>query len=197
MPAVALTAVLGDKVMLSVDGKNHMLSDGERTPEGILLLSHDGERAQLQHDGESFQVRLGEGAVRASYKPKATGSELKVYRDRMGMFRTPGTINGQLVSFMVDTGATTVAMSAETASQLGIDFIQASGGRQVGVSTANGMARAWPVTLDRVAVGALEEHFVEALVIEGRAMDDVLLGMSFLGRLDVSQNQGVMRLKSD
>ncbi|MGM0564543.1 MAG: retropepsin-like aspartic protease family protein [Pseudomonadota bacterium] len=197
VPAVGLSAVLGERVMLEVNGQQHMLAAGETSPEGVELVRFNHDRATVRYADDQFEVRLGESPVRANYMVPEAGQQVTIYRDGQGMYLTPGTVNGQLVNFMVDTGATSVAMDAGTAEALGIDYVNQSQGRQVAVSTANGRARAWRVVLDRVRVGAIEEHYVEAIVIESAPMRHILLGMSFLRRLDVSQQQGVMVLSED
>lgn len=195
--SVSLAAVLGQKVVLVVDGERVVASDGEQINDELQLLRHDHEMAVLQYDGEEMIVRLGEGPVSANYTPKAAGEEIRVFKDSQGMFRTSGLINGRLVSFMVDTGATYISMGTHHAEALGIDFIRLSRGKRTAVSTANGVTAAFPIVLDSVKVGAIEEHFVPALIIEGKGSSDILLGMSFLERLNVSQSNGVLLLKSD
>ena len=96
-------------------------------------------------------------------------------------------INGLPVGFLVDTGASSVAMNAGEARRLGIDF--RVDGDSTYVSTASGVARAYRVRLDRVKVGAIELRNVEALVVDGSSPTEVLLGMSFLQRLEL-MNQG-------
>jgi aspartyl protease family protein len=103
------------------------------------------------------------------------------------MFKTVGSINGLPVGFLVDTGATAVAMNADEARRLGIDFRVE--GESTWVATASAVSRAFSVTLARVKVGDIELHNVGAIVLDGPQPRDVLLGMTFLQRLEM-HNQG-------
>jgi aspartyl protease family protein len=101
--------------------------------------------------------------------------------DAMGHFRVEGRVDGQFLQFIVDTGASVVALTAENAAALGIhpapiDF------RAV-VKTANGTVRAAPIQLNMVEVGNLMVRDVAAMVLPDNALSDNLLGLSFLSRL--------------
>jgi aspartyl protease family protein len=101
--------------------------------------------------------------------------------DAIGHFRVEGRVNGQYLQFVVDTGASVVALTAEDASSLGIhpapiDF-------RALVKTANGTVRAAPVQLDMIEVGNLMMHNVAAMVLPDGALSEDLLGLSFLSRL--------------
>lgn len=191
--SVSLSAVLGKKVILAVNGQRRILSKGQTTPEGVKLVSYSNRSATLRVNGESVNINIGDAPLVSSYKAKDV-REFKIYRDSMGMFRAQGLINGKNISFLVDTGATTVAMGWGQAQNLGIDVIKESKGQLVKVSTANGITDAYPITLDKVSVGGLEAPYVKALVIKNTDMQDALLGMSYLSRIHVKQEKGVMLL---
>lgn len=102
-------------------------------------------------------------------------------RDRRGHFEVDARIGGRHLNFMVDTGATVIALTAGDAAKLGIrpaprDYVTE-------VRTANGTVRAAPAQLDRVEVGDLVVRDVAALVMPEGALSDNLLGLSFLSRL--------------
>ena len=94
------------------------------------------------------------------------------------------------MQFLVDTGATSIALNEGQARRLGIDF--RTQGRPMVVNTASGTARAWLVNLNRVKVGPLEVLGVEAAVLEGESPTDALLGMSFLNRVRWREDQGLL-----
>jgi aspartyl protease family protein len=101
--------------------------------------------------------------------------------DAMGHFRVEGRVDGQIVEFVVDTGASVIALTAEDAASLGIrpavvDF-------RALVKTANGTVHAAPIHLNMVEVGNLTVRDVAAMVLPDRALSDNLLGLSFLSRL--------------
>ena len=112
---------------------------------------------------------------------------MSIGRGDGGHFITHGSINGQNVQFMVDTGATSVAMNAFQARRLGIDFLVT--GTEVRANTASANVKAYRVRLDRVKVGDIELNGVDGLVLEGGFPTDVLLGMSWLSRVRM-EDQG-------
>jgi len=122
------------------------------------------------------------------------GSVVEIKSGRSGHFDTEAEINGRSIKVMVDTGATMVALSYEDAEHAGIylnrgDFTRA-------VTTANGVARVAPVTLDRVSIGDITVRDVPAAVAEPGRLNTSLLGMSFLSRLSrFDMRSGVLVLQ--
>jgi aspartyl protease family protein len=119
--------------------------------------------------------------VPAATKQARLGSVVEIEAADNGHFNAEVEINGRPVEVMIDTGATMVALSYEDAERAGLllndsDFTSA-------VSTANGMARVAPVTLDRVSIGNITVRNVPAAVTERGRMRTSLLGMSFLRKL--------------
>ena len=106
---------------------------------------------------------------------------VEVPRDAMGHFRVEGRIDGRSLDFMIDTGASVIALTADDAAQLGIH--PAESDYRVLLRTANGTVRAAPTTLDMVEVGDIALHNVAAVVMPDGALSENLLGMSFLSRL--------------
>ncbi|NNJ94139.1 MAG: TIGR02281 family clan AA aspartic protease, partial [Halobacteria archaeon] len=104
-----------------------------------------------------------------------------------------GAINGLTVPFLVDTGASTVAMNSAQARRLGIDF--RVDGEPATVVTASGRTDAWKLKLRSVKVGALEVKGVEAVVIDGEQPATTLLGMSYLGRVEINNDGQLMTLR--
>jgi aspartyl protease family protein len=119
--------------------------------------------------------------------------EFRVWRSTSGMYTTVGSINGLPVPFLVDTGATQVALNSAQARRLGIDYRVT--GTETSVTTASGVERAWRVNLDSVKVGDLELRNVGAVVIDGPQPETALLGMSYLGRLEITNSGQLMTLK--
>jgi aspartyl protease family protein len=116
----------------------------------------------------------------APVNPANTRS-ITVAADSHGHFRVNGTIDARHVEFVVDTGATMVALTARDAATLGIH--PAVGDYTIAVRTANGAAQAAPVTLNRVEIGNITIRDVGAMVMPDGALSDNLLGMTFLSRL--------------
>jgi aspartyl protease family protein len=104
-----------------------------------------------------------------------------VSRDGRGHFQLNARVDGRRLSFMVDTGASVIALTADDAATLGIH--PAASEFTALVSTANGTVRAAPIELDRVEIDDITVRNVAAMVLPDGALRDNLLGMSFLSRL--------------
>lgn len=182
---IEVLALFRDQAVIRVDGTRHKLLPGERTPEGVRLVRTDTTGAVLEVDGRERRYPLG-SRIQSRYA-QAARDEVQIFRDGNGMFTTVGSINGMPVDFLVDTGATGVAMNSAQARRLGIDFrVTGEPGAAV---TASRVERVYHVMLDSVRVGGIELRNVEASVLDGPQPQRTLLGMSFLGRLEM-QNDG-------
>ena len=190
-PDVRVVGLFSDRAVVVIDGRQHVLRAGQSGPEGVRLLAADSESALLEIDGREVQARL-DGRVTAR-KRTAEVQEVQVWRNSAGMYTTVGSINGLTVTFLVDTGASKVALNADEARRLGIDFRVS--GTPTSVGTASGVARAWAVTLETVKVGSLELRNVGAVVLEGSAPQQTLLGMTYLGRLEIDNDGRLMTLR--
>jgi len=188
---VRVLALFADKAMLEIDGRRHLLRAGQTSPEGIRLVSATPREAVVIWGGEERTIRPG-GGVSANYA-RVAKRELRIVRDNQGSFTTSGTINGRAVDFLVDTGASGVAMSAKEARRLNIPYELT--GTPIHVGTAGGMARGYRVVLDQVRIGQLVLHRVDGVVIEAKTKHRVLLGMSALSQLEISQQDNVMVLR--
>jgi aspartyl protease family protein len=113
--------------------------------------------------------------------PTGQGTSIAIAASDDGHFRTEAVIDGHTVAIVIDTGATTVALSGKTARALGFHLAPAD--YTASVATANGTVRAAPVSLDTVRIGDVAVRDVMAVVLEGDGLELNLLGMSFLNRL--------------
>ena len=111
-------------------------------------------------------------------------------RDRSGHYIAEGEINGVPVVFLVDTGATDVALPEKIARAMGLEF-----GPKVPVMTAAGQVTAWRTRLDRVSLGSVSRRNVRALITRG-TMAEVLLGMSFLEHFSIRQQGDQLIIES-
>lgn len=188
-PVIELHAVLGSSAVLQVDGVRRTLRVGQSTPEGVRLLALDAAAARVDVDGQTLDVPLGAraGGVIAN----AQTATVRIARGDGGMYLTTGTINGRTVDFLVDTGATTIAMNDATARGLGVDY---RAGEKGLVETASGISEAYSVTLREVGVGSIRVPNVRAVVIQGPQPSRVLLGMSFLSRTKIEHAQDTLVL---
>lgn len=117
--------------------------------------------------------------------------ELVVRQDRRGHYVVPGTVNGVDVEFLLDTGATGVALHHALAQRLGL-----VSGPPVEIVTASDVIPGYLVTLDEVSVGPLSLHRVRGTVSERTIGDQVLLGMSFLRHFELSQRGGRLTVRA-
>lgn len=188
---ISLQALFKDKAIVVIDGARHVLKSGETSPEGIKLLATDTqeENAEFEIDGKREVLRLG--VVVAGFDSKGKGSVV-LYPDRGGHFFADGSVNGTSVRFMVDTGATMVAMNSIIANRIGIDYIR--NGSPGMASTPGGNVRTYDLSLNNVQVGGITLYNVQASVIEGSYPREALLGMSFLGQLDMKRDGEKMEL---
>jgi len=116
--------------------------------------------------------------------------EVALKSDRGGHYRMNGQINGKTVRFMLDTGATSVAIPVAVAKRLGL-----RGGAAVQVRTANGTAMARVTRIDRLQLGEIVLYDVEALISPGMDDEEILLGMSALRQLEFTQKDGRLLLR--
>ncbi|MCQ4295498.1 TIGR02281 family clan AA aspartic protease [Pseudomonas stutzeri] len=191
-PMVQVVGLFPGAAVVNVDGQRKLVKVGQTGPGGVQVVSADASGAVLRVDGVERHYNLSREYSGAYATPSKT--QLSVAKGAGGHYWIAGTINGQPIQFLVDTGATSVAINEHQARRLGIDY--RVDGRPMVVSTASGTAKAWRVHLSSVKVGAIEVIGVEAVVVEGGSPTEALLGMSFLGRVSWREEQGVLVLES-
>ena len=174
-----------------INGHQQVLKAGEQAPEGITLIEANSKFAVIEINGERRTVYLS-NKIGTQYAPAET-AEVRVNSGANDHFRPLGRINGRPVRFLVDTGASAVVMSSVTAQSLGVSYKDA---RTIGVNTAIGLSSGYVVSLNSVSVGDIRLNNIEAIVVEGSFPTDILLGNTFLSRLDMKVENNVLILKS-
>ena len=169
-----------------------LIKRGQRSPEGILLLKADSNKALVDVKGRKLELKLS-GRISTRFKPFQGGS-VSIPLDDAGQYKSSGTINNQPVTFVIDTGAGVVAMNAKEAKRLGIDYRKE--GRMQSAATASGIVQTWRIDLDSVEIGGIKVDNVPAAVLEGDYPQHILLGMTFLRNVEIKQSAGLMVLKS-
>lgn len=119
--------------------------------------------------------------VAAETDAPASGRTLSIPRDARGHFATDGRIEGQRIDFMVDTGASMVALNERSAARFGLR--PARGDFNAAVATANGTIKVARTRLAMVEIGGLIVRDVDAMVLPDSALSENLLGLSFLSKL--------------
>ncbi|MDH5649020.1 MAG: TIGR02281 family clan AA aspartic protease [Gammaproteobacteria bacterium] len=187
---IQLQALFGDKAIMIIDGERHLLKTGDITPGGIRLISTDTveEIAVIESQGETETLKLG--VVSSGSIETKKEDSLTLWADPNGHFFTAGYINGTEVRFLVDTGATSIALNSIQAKQIGLDYKLL--GKRAYSSTASGIVEVFQISLNNVRVGDITLHNVDAVVIEGAYPTEALLGMSFLSKVDLRREGNQM-----
>ncbi len=185
---IALVGLLPGKALVVIDGgKRQTLAVGAKTGEGVKLLAIESGAALFEVDGKSRRIQIGQSVVSSASAEKPV---LTLMADSGGHYITQGSINGSSMRFLVDTGATYIALGAADARRAGIDPHKGTPGI---TQTANGQARVWKVKLNSVKIGGIALSNIDATVHE-QDMPVVLLGMSFLNRMDIRRDGQSMTL---
>lgn len=190
---IQVMGLFKNKAVVSIDGVQRVLSKGKPSPEGVTLIKATSREAVLEVNGVRSSYALGRAISTGFEADTSDHKEFQISADPRGMFKTVGSINGHPVSFLVDTGATVIAMNDAQARRLGIDY-RVTGTPSM-AKTASGIVRTYSVRLKSVKVGRIELRNVEAVVLEGQQPERTLLGMSFLGRLEMVNQGKLMKLR--
>jgi aspartyl protease family protein len=181
---IRLVGLSKTKALLSIDGSSPKFYEiGSQIKDQIRLVSVDTDSVVIDQAGKRQTLRLGA----APYNPAS--NKLAQYTAQTasnGHFIVEGRINnGKLVRMLVDTGATAISMSTKEAQLLGINYRL---GRLGQSNTANGPVTIYLIMLKSVKVGDIELFNVEA-AIHDAPLDVILLGMSFISRVDMMQTK--------
>ena len=189
--SVSMSGSLGDKALLVIDGTPRTVAAGA-TVGGVKVIKVTGSETVVEVGGKRQTLALGGAQVNLGGAASAgSGTEIRLAAGPGGHFVTSGSINGRAVRFLVDTGATHIAMSETVARSIGLDY--AKGERGV-ANTANGQVVAHRVSLGEVRVGDVTVYNVTATVVPA-PMDMVLLGNSFLTRFQMRRDADIMVLE--
>lgn len=189
---VTLAGSMGtEKALLVINGQPRMLGVGG-SAQGVTLRRLAPGQADVEVGGRSTTLLLGGAPARLAGDAGAVpaGNEIVLPMGPGGHFAGAGSINGRPVQFLVDTGATTVALSQAEANRIGLDWKH---GRPGVSQTANGPVPVYAVNLTSVRLGGVELTNVAAVVLPAE-LPMVLLGNSFLGRFSMRQDSDVLRL---
>jgi aspartyl protease family protein len=189
--SVTLNGSLSDrKALLIIDGAPRTVTVGE-TVQGVKLLGVGDGEARVDVGGRQLRLSIGAAPVRLGAAVKdGAGSEIVLTAGSGGHFISGGSINGRAVQFLVDTGATTVAIGQADADRIGLPYRNAP--RTV-AGTANGAVPVHQVMLDSVRLGDVEIYNVEAVVLPMQ-LPHVLLGNSFLTRFQMKRENDRLTL---
>jgi len=191
---ISVAALFTGKAVLVINGgAPRTISVGQSTPEGIRLISADSSSAVIEFNGKRQTLTPGGSGRFGGGTPSAAGGagSVTLTADSRGHYMTLGQVNGGTVQFLVDTGATSIALPSAEARRLGINYLN---GQRGYTETANGKAAAYRISLDTVKVGDITLYNVEAVVLEGDGLKIALLGMSFLNRTEMRRDGQTLTL---
>ena len=191
---IKLHALFQGKAIIMVGDQRRLLAEGETSPEGIKLVSTHPRReeALVERDGEQFSLRLGIVMSSSGAKKDKGPETATLFADGRGQFYGTAIINNIPTMVLVDTGATDIAMNSVTAKRLGIPYKTV--GQPSYASTASGVTPMYSLTLTKVKLGGIQLYNVKAGVIEGSFPREVLLGMSFLNKVEMKRDGSKMEL---
>ena len=182
---IRVAAIFATKAIVEIDGKQCILILNQPSPEGVTLVATNTkeEIITIEVDGARRELRLA-AIMRESLPQDTSLSLVNLWANSDGFFYADGSINNYPVRFLIDTGANTIALSSREAKRIGLDY---SKGQRGVATTASGIATVYRVRLDKVKVGGIVLTDIDAAVIEGAFPKEILLGMSFLQRLDMKR----------
>ncbi len=189
---VAVGGIFPGKALLVIDGGPPKLVAQGNSVAGVRVVAIRGETVELEVDGKRQRLRLGDHVVRSGGGGATASSTIRLTADPRGHFSTLGSVNSATVRFLVDTGASLIAMGQSDAQRAGIDFLKY--GRPSLAQTANGVVKTWIVKLNKVRIGDVTLHNVDAAVHESD-LPFVLLGMSFLNRMEMQRDGDTLTLR--
>ena len=188
---VSLSGSMGDKALLVINGTPRMVAVGT-TRDGVKLISVTQHEATVEIDGKRVVLALGGAQLNlGGAGGESSGTRIVMTAGSGGHFLSDGSINGKRVRFLVDTGASVIALGRGDAERIGLDYKNAP--RMV-MNTANGQVVAFRVMLNSVRIGDVQVHNVEATVNPGD-MPFVLLGNSFLTRFQMKRENDMLTLE--
>lgn len=186
--SISVVGLFKDKAIVSIDGGKPRTFSAGQTILGVKLVSADSDSASFDIEGKRRTLGMGQsfaGGTATDSRPS-----ISLTADARGHFAAAGALNGYPMTFLVDTGATTIAISAAEAKRIGLDY---RSGQAVGVGTAAGVVPAWRVKFNTVKVGGISVNQVDGMVVE-TGLNMPLLGMSFLNRMEMKRDGQTMTL---
>lgn len=187
---VEVQALMKGSAILRIDQQQRLLRAGQRSPEGVLLVSASPREAVVEIDGRRRALNLSSHIAGSFDAPEH--SEVAIHRNDRLQYITTALINDRRTLVLVDTGANSVAMNSGDARRLGIDYRK---GRPATIRTASDVVPGYEVVIDKIAIGGVAASYVAATVIEGSFPEKILLGTTFLQHVGLREENGVMYLR--
>ncbi len=188
---VMVAGIFPGKALLVINGAApRTLAVGQSFGE-LRLISVEREAVVIEAGGKRERITIGGPGYRLGEDSDDGSQTLTLAATPQGQFFLQGSLNDASMGFLVDTGASAVAMGPSQARQAGLNY---TAGEHAYVGTANGNTHAWRVRIDRLKLGGIVLRDVEGLVLQ-QEVPVVLLGMSALKRLSMTREGNTMTLK--
>lgn len=192
---VNVVGLFNNRALVMINGSGPTNMRAGQTKNGVKLISATSSSATFVIEGKRRTLKMGQaasiGGGSASPSQGEVNSPVHLYADAGGHYYGNLTINGASLKYIVDSGATTVALNGGDAKYANIDYTR---GEKIKVSTANGVVPAYLVTINTLKIGTIVLNNVKASVHEGGSPSVVLLGMSAQNRLNMKQENSVLTL---
>ena len=187
---IQVVGLFKNAAVLNINNTRKLIRVGDNN--GIVnLLSANSDKATVEVGGKRYELAMAENTGIRVGLPSSNNAQAHLI-SRGGMYSVTGTINNQLVDFVVDTGASYITMNAQHAKRLRLDYSKA---KKVMMNTAKGKTTAHVFNVASVRIGGIELKNVQAAVVHELESSKMLLGMSFLKQVEMQQKNGLMVLR--
>jgi len=176
-------------VIIEIDGKRVLIKEGKTGPRGVKLIKVDGIEAILRVNGQEQTFTLSSHTPSTSKNGKPESITIK--RDPDGHYYSVLEIIGKKIGVIIDTGASGISMSELHAKTLGIKYLN---GEQVNISTAGGKIKGYRIKIAKVSLQGIEVQNVDVIIHKGSSPTIVLLGMSFLKKVNYSNKENALSI---
>ena len=188
---VNVVGLFNGKALVTINGGAPQTLSVGQTKNGVKLVSADSQQATLMIEGKTKVLGMGQGVSTGGGGESTQNQPVSLYADSSGHFFGNMSVNGASLKYVVDTGATSVALNGTDAKRANIDYLK---GEKSVASTAGGQVVAYRVTVNTLKIGTIVLNNVDAVVIEGAFPEVVLLGMTALNRLEMKRDNTIMTL---
>ncbi len=188
---VNVVGLFNGKALVTINGSTPQTLSVGQTKNGVKLIAADSQQATLLIEGKTKVLGMGQGVSTGGGADTTQNQPVSLYADSAGQFFGNATVNGVSMRYVVDTGATSVALNSADAKRANIDYLK---GEKSVASTASGKVVAYRVSLNTLKIGTITLNNVDAAVIEGSFPEVVLLGMTALNRLEMKRDSTTMTL---